>query len=204
MIAFVADQLSVPAAAFADYAQRDQDSPRTCGRVAKIPLPAEFRVGRLAGLSPGRYGRGMGHGPRRTHRPGDACPSAGERRPASGCGGAGANWPGRPCTRARLAFYDAGPRDDPAGTEHGHVSGQRMIDLGRRQVPSAGSYGQVRARSAFGPALRRGRRCQSRRRHGRRPCRPWRRPPRPTAQPPRPCVLEHGRNLGRTAIRISL
>ena len=43
----------------------------------------------------------MGHGSRRTHRPGDARPSAGERRSASGGGGAGTNRAGRPCSRAK-------------------------------------------------------------------------------------------------------
>lgn len=65
--------------------------PRACARTSKIAVSSELRSRRLAGVFSGRHGRGMGHGSRRTYRPGNARPSQDERRFASDCGGAGAN-----------------------------------------------------------------------------------------------------------------
>ena len=88
------------------------DPPRARRRTAKLSAPAELRPGRLARLPSGRRGRGVGHGSRRTHRPGDARPSADERRLASAGGGAGADRAGRPCARAKEDLRGARGRAD--------------------------------------------------------------------------------------------
>ena len=81
MIAFVAQSdRRVDPALFADYAQRDQTRREHVRRTAKVPGSAELRARRLARLPSGRRGRGVGHGSRRAHRPGDARSSASEQR----------------------------------------------------------------------------------------------------------------------------
>ena len=74
---------------------------RAFARTSKATASPELRSHRMARLSPGRHGRGMGHGSRRAHRPGDARPSAGEWRSASGGSRAGASRVGRASPRAK-------------------------------------------------------------------------------------------------------
>ena len=95
MIAFVAQQLGGRPALFADYAQRDQTRREHAVELQRYLGLRQLRVGGLARLPSGGRRRGLGHGSRRTHRPGDARPSADERRLASGGGGVGANRAGR-------------------------------------------------------------------------------------------------------------
>ena len=115
MLAFVAqtDRRADPAL-FGEYAPPGP-KPAASMRVElqRLPAPPELRSRRLARLPSGRHGRGMGHGSRRTHRPGDARPSAGERRPASGGGGAGANRVGRACPGAKEDLRGARGRACP-------------------------------------------------------------------------------------------
>ena len=144
MVVFVAQQIGVDPALFADYAQRDRDPPRACRRTAKVSGTAELRFRGLARLSSGRHGRGLGHGSRRTHRPGDARPSADERRLASGGGGVGANRVGRACPRAKEDLRDSRGRACPIR------SGTRSRDCSRSirscAAPASPGCGIIRSR----------------------------------------------------------
>ena len=118
MITFVAQQLGVRQRRLRRLCATGSDPPRTCRRTAKISGPAEFRTGRLARLPSGRHGRGMGHGSRRAHRPGDARPSADEQRPRCRrrrCW-SGSGWP-RVRARARKPSRRSRPEcPTPSGT----------------------------------------------------------------------------------------
>ena len=76
MIVFVAQQIAVDPALFADYAQRDQTRREHAVELQRYLRLRQLRSGRLAHLPSGGHRRGLGHGSRRTHRPGDARPSA--------------------------------------------------------------------------------------------------------------------------------
>ena len=122
------------------------DPPRTCRRVAKISVTAAFRFCGLAHLPSCWHRRGVGHGSRRTHRPGDARPSAIEQGSPPGGGGAGANRVGCPCTRTKEDFRDARCRiiRCGAGNTHGVARGRSGIaPLALRLA--AGLFGVARA-----------------------------------------------------------
>ena len=108
------------------------------------PGPAQLRAGRLARLPSGRRGRGMGHGSRRTHRPGDARPSADEQRAAAGGGGAGADRAGRACPRAQEDLRGPGGRTDRCRARHARRACWRSIR--NCAAPASPGCGIIRSR----------------------------------------------------------
>ena len=78
MIAFVAHQLGVPSADFADYAQRDQTRREHAVELQRYLGLRSFGLADWRRLPARRHRRSLGHGSGRTHRPGDARRSADE------------------------------------------------------------------------------------------------------------------------------
>ena len=156
MIAFVADQLAVPSAVFADYAQRDQTRREHAVELQRYLSLRSFgladwraclRVGADAAWATDR-------GEPIVQR--DARPSAGEPRSASISGGPGANWVGRASPRAKEDLRDARGRAVRfgAGYAHGVARGRsRVAPLPLRLA--AGLFGIARTlqhRRAAGPS----------------------------------------------------
>jgi hypothetical protein len=151
MLAFVATQVGVDPALFGEYARRAETRREHLLELQRLLRLRSFGLRRLADLSSGRHGRGVGHGSRRTHRPGNARPPAIERRPASLGDSAGANWPGSPCTRAkedlrdprgrtvRLRAFNPSPTHLPRSSNP-HRSGQTASKASPRFRPSFQAY----------------------------------------------------------------